>query len=428
MSNARESKAARVAERAVDGSRRKKLTRRRHQNGMLLKLRNGWACRYYEPGEGQRRRVQVWLGENLTKPQAKSAMQLTLAAVNQNPVAQPQQSPITFREHAKQWISDCETRKLDPIKASVLHNWRLILANHLLDDIGDLPLASVGNKTMKSLVERLAKKGLAPATIRNICLVVKLVRSSVTDDEGTELFPIKWNKKIIDAPKVDKRKQRKPSFVGEQVTRIVVAATRRMQMIAILLAASGLRMGELTGLECRHFNGVSVKVEQAVWGGDGEVGTPKTENAYRTIDLAPDICALLQAFIGKRKAGFIFQSSSGRPLAQSNILRREFHPLLKGLKIEPCGFHAFRRFRNTFLRQSHCPDGILKYWMGHADEDMTDNYDRSSEDTQYRADVAKAMGVGFDVPKTLTPTPKKKISSSDVISLIGRCVEPAVSA
>jgi integrase len=31
------------------------------------------------------------------------------------------------------------------------------------------------------------------------------------------------------------------------------------------------------------------------------------------------------------------------------------------------GNHAFRRFRNTYLRNhTECPEGLYKYWMGHA--------------------------------------------------------------
>ncbi|MGB8522439.1 MAG: hypothetical protein WCD43_05710 [Candidatus Acidiferrales bacterium] len=91
-------------------------------------------------------------------------------------------------------------------------------------------------------------------------------------------------------------------------------------------------MGELTGLEVKHFDGTSVEVEQAIWAGNGvkvKPGKPKTKNAYRTVDLHPDVSALLETYIGEdRKKGYIFQTSSGSPLAQSNILRREFHPLL----------------------------------------------------------------------------------------------------
>jgi hypothetical protein len=80
------------------------------------------------------------------------------------------------------------------------------------------------------------------------------------------------------------------------------------------------------------------------------------------------------------------------------------------------GFHSFRRFRNTFLRQSHCPDGVLKFWMGHAEVDMSDRYDRSREDAEYRKDVAQAMGIGFEIPKMQTTKPSKK----EKTILIGR--------
>jgi integrase len=288
----------------------------------------------------------------------------------------------------------------------VSHNWHCILRNFLYPLIGEVPLADVGNRTMRSVVERLAAKELSPATIRNICLVVKLVKGSAIDDDGNELFPVRWNRRFIDAPEVDSTKQHKPSFTADQVASIVKAATGRLQMAAILFAASGLRAGELLGLEVKHFDGSAVTVAQSVWGGDNKVGTPKTKNSYRSVDLHPEVASLLQQYIGNRKKGFIFQTSTGQPVTQTNILRRELHPLLDELEIPRRGFHSFRRYRNTHLRQSHCPDGLQKYWLGHAGTDMTDLYDRSSEDVEYRRDVTKAMGLGFDLPKSLTAKPK----------------------
>ena len=267
---------------------------------------------------------------------------------------------------------------------------------------------------MRSVVERLAKKKLAPKTIQNICLVIKLVKASAIDDDGNELFPVKWNSRFIDAPIVDPTKQSKPSFTGDEVTKIVKAASGRMQMAAILFAATGLRAGEMLGLEIRHFDGTSITVNQALW--HAKMGTPKTQNAFRTVDLHPDVAALLKAFIGVRKTGFIFKARSGKPLSQVNLLRRELHPLLETLGVSMRGFHSFRRFRNTFLRQSHCPDGVLKFWMGHAEGDMSDRYDRSREDAEYRKDVVTAMGLGFELPKTLAAKPSKKKKTP----LIGR--------
>jgi len=189
--------------------------------------------------------------------------------------------------------------------------------------------------------------------------------------------------------------------------------------MCVLLAASGLRAGELLGLECRHFDGTSVKVEQSIWG--GKVQTPKTPNAKRYVDLHPDVAALLKAFIAGRESGFVFRASSGRPLGQANMLKHELHPLLETLGISKRGFHCFRRFRNTYLRQCRCPDTILKTWMGHATRgDMSALYDRSALDVQYRRDVCVAMATGFDVPKTLTPKLKKSEQATSELGVIGR--------
>src|ERR1700722_890014 len=85
--------------RAVDGSRRKILTRKRHQEGQLLKLKNGFAVRYYERGDGgQRQRVQKFLGtfgDLPTRRSALNAMQSEMAVVNSNIAVRPQQSPQT---------------------------------------------------------------------------------------------------------------------------------------------------------------------------------------------------------------------------------------------------------------------------------------------------------------------------------------------
>lgn len=395
--------------RAVDGFRRKALTRKRHQDGQLIELQDGYAVRYYKDHEGQRVRVQKFLGdfdELPTVRAAKNIMQAEMVKANQH-LALPARSTLTFRVAAKEWIAECESRKKKPIKASVAHNWNCILKNHLNPLIGELSLSDVGNKTLRSVVTELSAKKLAPATIKNICLVVKLVVASVTDDDGNQIHLRQWNKRVIDAPEINERTQHTPSFTSEQVTAIVKEATGRMQMAAILFAATGLRAGELLGLEVRHFDVESVKVEQSVWGGNNKVGTPKTQNAFRVVDLNPGVASLLQSFIGKRKTGFIFQTSGGKPVTQTNLLRRELHPLLDNLNISLCGFHAFRRFRNTFLRQSRCPDALLKFWMGHSGRDMSDLYDKSSEDLTYRRDVAKAMGVGFELPKTLTAKPSQ---------------------
>jgi integrase len=227
--------------------------------------------------------VQRFLGtlvELPTKRLALRAMDETLAAVSS--LAYRPLTTTTFRELAKQWLEKCRTRTRRPIKRSTHCNWESILDNHLLSVLGSTPLSSVDNRAMKVLVEGLVRKGLCPQTVKNVVQVAKLVKASAVDENGNELYPTKCNHEFIDLPEVDETKQRKPSFFGEQVTKIVKAANGRLQMACVLLAASGIRAGELFAVEIRHFDGSSIKVEQDVWRGKVQGPRPRMLGARLT--------------------------------------------------------------------------------------------------------------------------------------------------
>jgi integrase len=308
-------------------------------------------------------------------------------------------------------MSICKRRKRKPIKSVTLVNWQSYLDNHILTVIGSQPIAEVNNASMKMLVEVLVGKRLAPQSIKNICLVVKLVKASAVNDNGDELYPMKWNADFIDAPVVDARNQRTPSLTGEQVTKLLAAIEAEMRMLFILAAATGLRAGELLGLEVRHFDGSSLKVEQSVWRSDAQA--PKTRNSYRVVDLHPDVVKLLSDLIGSRRSGYIFSTSNGKPLGQSNILRRSLHPVLTRLGIERCGFHAFRRFRNTYLRNyTSCPNGLRNFWLGWSDKDMSDHYEKIREDAAFRREVVERVGIGFEIPKPAIVPSSRIVPSS----------------
>ena len=328
-----------------------------------------------------------------------------------------QETGTTFKAQSILWMSNCKRRKRKPMKPVTLVNWQSYLDNHILTVLGGQPIAEVNNASMKKLVEVLVNKGMSPASIKNICLVVKLVKASAVDENGDELYPMKWNAEFIDAPVVDARKQNTPSLTGEEVTKILAAIEAEMRMLFILDAATGLRAGELLGLEIRHFDGRSIEVEQSVWRSDAQA--PKTQNAYRIVDLHPDVAKLLSNFIGDRTSGYIFCTSNGKPLGQSNILRRSLHPVLEKLGIKRCGFHAFRRFRNTYLRNyTSCPNGLRNFWLGWSGKDMSDHYDKIREDAAFRREIAEHAGIGFELPKpSIVPSVGNVPNSSEQVEL-----------
>ena len=120
------------------------------------------------------------------------------------------------------------------------------------------------------------------------------------------------------------------------------------------------------------------------------------------MDLPENVAKLLVEFIGHRKSGLLFCTRNGKQLSQSNILRRHLHPALAEVGFEKTGNHAFRRFRDTFLRNhTNCPEGVLHFWLGWGSEGMSGHYDQIKNDLAFRKDVANRCGVGFDVPVSL---------------------------
>jgi integrase len=105
---------------------------------------------------------------------------------------------------------------------------------------------------------------------------------------------------------------------------------------------------------------------------EGAIQTPKTKNAYRQVDIDSDLAKLLKTFICARQPGFLFANKVGKPVSQTNLLRRSLHRILEELKVEKAGFHAMRRFRTTWLRKQRAPEDLIKFWLGHVEQSVTD--------------------------------------------------------
>ena len=212
------------------------------------------------------------------------------------------------------------------------------------------------------------------------------------NEQGDENYPRKWNHEFIDLPEV--KDQRTPTFTREELS--TVAAPRagiRYRMLYILLGATGLRIGEALGLEiAKHISDdcTTIKVRQSVW--NGSIQLPKTFNAIRDVDLHSSVAGMLREFIGGRTAGFLFQTKTGRSISQSDILTRDLHPILAAAGLEKRGFHAFRRFRTTWLRKNRVPEDLLRFWIGHANTSVTDGYSKMKDDSRIPQTLCRKRG------------------------------------
>jgi integrase len=155
---------------------------------------------------------------------------------------------------------------------------------------------------------------------------------------------------------------------------------------------------------------------------EGTIQTPKTKNAYRQVDLCTPLAQLLKTFVGDRHSGLVFSNRIGTPLSQTNLLRRNFHPILAELAIAKAGFHAMRRFRTTWLRKQRAPEDLIKLWLGHAEQSVTDGYSKLADDVEFRKEVTEKLGTGFEIPgyeeKPVIPMRRRK-SKEQAVGVAG---------
>ncbi len=341
-----------------------------------------------------------------------------------NKVVQPTKLGIaTFREQASRWLEHVRTRKRKPVAPGTIEDWERTLNKWINPNIGDCSVSDVGNGVLKSLVTKMAEKGLSGKTIENYVQIPKMVVASVMDDDGNQIYPRKWNHAFMDMPIVEELKQNRPSFSSDIMTGLANYDRPKQRMLFILGGAAGFRISEALGIEIdKHISAdfLTITVNQQARHCKVEKRV-KTPAAMREVDLHPAIASLLKDFVGDRKSGFLFSSRTGKPLSSSNIIRRHLHPALKKLNyVNPhtgthkAGNHAFRRFRNTYLKNyTPCPKGLYDYWLGHAGKDMADLYDKIREDVTFRKMWAEKSGFGFELPSVVPNVPKIEPKSAE---------------
>jgi integrase len=207
----------------------------------------------------------------------------------------------------------------------------------------------------------------------------------------------------MDLPVVNQKEQWRPSLKASAISQLVKESDGEEQALYVLLAPTGMRISEALALETKHFtnNGRTIQVRQQV-----DRDTPcivsclKTDAAYRDIDLHPDIAEFLLRFFGNRK-GLLFATRKGTPRLHNGIEGRWLSERLrkKGLDEPGMGWHAFRRFRKTWLRGKRCQEDINIFWMGHKPKTMSELYSHLFEEIEVRLAEAETVGFGFDLPE-----------------------------
>jgi integrase len=299
----------------------------------------------------------------------------------------------TFAEQAAEYIR-LNASGRNPLAPGTLRAYQSYLKARLIPQIGSKRLQDITDLTVKMVVDRICPD-LSAQTVSSICKVFKGVMDSAVDENGRKLFAQEWNWTFIDRPAVVQADRNTPEIGPEALQDALRQAQPEDKLLWAFLAGSGLRIGEAMAVRTTPEvpgnvwnpaeKTITVEVQQDE---KGNLEALKTGSSRRIVDL----CSELNNFLLKHHDAVSFNGElfpSREKKARARLDRD--HP--------STGFHAFRRFRLTQLDAAAIPDGLNRFWSGHAGRDVHQRYAKWGSLLEERRQWAEKVGLGFELPE-----------------------------
>jgi integrase len=255
----------------------------------------------------------------------------------------------TFEDYAKSWI---QTTVPATCKPSTVRDYQDILDNHIFPVFKNIDVNRITRGTIKDFLLGKINNGYAKSTVGHFKDVISGVLNKAIDDEVIPANPALNIGKI--AQRKDINKSINPLTTDELKTLLdsVQKHYSEHYVLFLLLARTGMRIGEALALQWGHidFNSRFIEVKQSIV--RGQISTPKS-GKQRRVDMSKQLAAALKAhFHQSKKKGlalgigeapeFVFTNEKGNSIDKDNWRRRVFNKALQKAGIRRIRIHDLR--------------------------------------------------------------------------------------
>jgi integrase len=357
------------------------------QQGTVF-LRNGsWYLQFWRTDFVQEREVRRRISQKLVRKddeyrskkdvRTRCAQQITdiLAPINAK-LHQPE-GGMTFADfferrfipHLKERIARGER------KPSLLKFYLDLFNNHLKTGLGHLAMRDVDRVDVKAMLEQSqSKKDLSRSSMRRIKTgVSKIFTYALENYRGIAQI----NPAHGVTAEGRKTKPERHAYSLDETLAMVKALPIRSATVVAVAAFTGLRRGELCGLQWADYDGENLNVCRSVW--RTHITSPKTEASEDPVPIVPGLKKILDEYrktVPNSPEAYIFAGEKkGAPLNLANLVRREMLPALEEAGCQWHGWHGFRRGLATRLHESNVQVETIQAILRHSDPKVTqDSY------------------------------------------------------
>ena len=375
--------------------------RRANGEGNIRKRKDGrWEGRYtagYDPETGKRIIKNV-LGK--TQAEVKEKLKTAISESQQLDVSKA--GAYTVSSWMKMWYEVYAEPRIRPNTKAYYANY---IENHIIPEIGDVPLAKLTTIQIQRFYNNLQKTGrvqrknfpelkdksLSPRVVRGVHTLLHNCLEQAVAERLILTNPAQGCK----LPQLEKEEMK--ILPQEKIGLYLAEAEKRGLLAAFYLElTTGLRRGELLALQWTDLDVESktLSITKQVNRINGElvVSPPKTRNSVRTLALPQQAVDLLIAEHKKHPRNpYLFPSPKTGTMYDPDAFRRTHDKILKAIGAEHIWFHDLRHTFATLSLKSGVDVKTLSGALGHYSAGFTLNtYTHAT--AQMKQDAADAIG------------------------------------
>lgn len=278
-----------------------------------------------------------------------------------------------FKEYAEEWIKT----KVD-VKDGTVISYQGILDNHLIPYFGKAKISEIKRKNIQHFVKKETDgDDLSSKTIQNVLRVLHQILLEAQTDEVISSNPYL----NIKMPR-DEKKEMDYLRLNE-IPIFLEKCESKTHALFYTAIFSGMRRGELLGLEWGDIDWVSnqIHVKRTLY--KKKLQSPKSTYSIRKIDMGPRLVRVLKEHRIKQngirlKAGkdwidnnLVFCQDNGTFINGDNLYHRDFQRILKRAGLRHIRIHTLRHtFASILIAAGHNPKYIQNQ-MGHGSIQIT---------------------------------------------------------
>jgi integrase len=231
--------------------------------------------------------------------------------------------------------------------------------------LGKIRLSEIGTENQQAFVTRLSGTVSRKTLLNVLGTLSSMLRTA--ENWGYVSQGVSFSKLALPERSI----QEKPHcFTALQARNIVAMANGQFKIMFAIAATTGLRAGEILGLQAEDFDFDRrlLHVRRSVW--RGKLQTPKSVNSQAVLPIPESLAIIVKNFLGNRQ-GFLFLNARRKLFIAENVVRQALVPILDALKIPRCGFHAFRHTHTSLLLSTGAAPPVTQAQLRHSDARIT---------------------------------------------------------